>query len=94
MDEPFSALDAQTALKMRETLLNIWSANRKTVVFVTHDIDEAIQLADRVVVLTPRPSRVRREFVIAMPRPRLRDSFADSRYTELRTRMLDVLFSD
>jgi NitT/TauT family transport system ATP-binding protein len=70
MDEPFGALDAQTREIMQEELMNLWERTRKTVVFVTHDIDEAVFLADRVVVLTARPARVREEIKIDLPRPR------------------------
>jgi len=70
MDEPFGALDAQTREVMQEELMNLWERTKKTVVFVTHDIDEAVFLADRVVVLTARPARVREEVKIDLPRPR------------------------
>jgi NitT/TauT family transport system ATP-binding protein len=70
MDEPFGALDAQTREVMQEELMNLWERTKKTVVFVTHDIDEAVFLADRVVVLTARPARIREEIKIDLPRPR------------------------
>jgi NitT/TauT family transport system ATP-binding protein len=70
MDEPFGALDAQTREIMQEELMNLWERTKKTVVFVTHDIDEAVFLADRVVVLTARPARIREEVTIDLPRPR------------------------
>jgi NitT/TauT family transport system ATP-binding protein len=70
MDEPFGALDYLTRLKMRADLTGIWQAEHKTIVFVTHDIDEAVQLADRVVVLSPRPATVRAIIPINLPRPR------------------------
>jgi NitT/TauT family transport system ATP-binding protein len=70
MDEPFGALDAQTREVMQEELMSLWERTRKTVVFVTHDIDEAVFLGDRVVVLTARPARVREEIRIDLPRPR------------------------
>jgi NitT/TauT family transport system ATP-binding protein len=70
MDEPFGALDAQTREQMQEELMNLWERTKKTVVFVTHDIDEAVFLADRVVVLTARPARIREEVKIDLPRPR------------------------
>ena len=70
MDEPFGALDAQTRLLMQEQLLGLWEAWRHTVVFVTHDIDEAIYLADRVVVLGVRPNAIRGDFTVDLPRPR------------------------
>lgn len=71
MDEPFSALDIQTRQLMEDELLKLWSANRKSVIFVTHDLEEAISLADRVVVLAAGPgTRPVAEFTIDLPRPR------------------------
>lgn len=70
MDEPFGPLDAQLKLTLQAELLKLWSARRKTVVFVTHDIVEAITLADRVLVLSARPSRIKLDEVIRIPRPR------------------------
>ena len=70
MDEPFGALDAQTRESMQEELTRLWGQTGKTIVFVTHDIDEAVYLGDRVVVLTARPGRIREEIKIALPRPR------------------------
>lgn len=92
MDEPFASLDAQTGIKMRELLLQIWTENRKTVVFITHDIDEAIGLADRVLLFSARPGKVRESFCIDLPRPRPRDVFADSLYLELRRKIMDSIF--
>jgi len=70
MDEPFGALDAQTRETMQEELTRLWERTGKTIVFVTHDIDEAVYLGDRVVVLTARPGRIREEVKIDLPRPR------------------------
>ena len=70
LDEPFASLDAQTREIMQSELLKIWQAQRKTVLFVTHQIDEAVYLSDRVVVFTARPGTVREEIVIPFPRPR------------------------
>ena len=70
MDEPFGALDAQTRLAMQQLLLDVWQTLRTTVLFVTHDIDEAILLADRVCVMTARPGRILRSIPIELPRPR------------------------
>lgn len=81
LDEPFGALDSITRLQMRRELLRIWHAERKTILFVTHDIEESVQLADRVVVLSARPGRVRRIVDIDIPHPR---DLSDPRYIALR----------
>ncbi|MEX0614033.1 MAG: ABC transporter ATP-binding protein [Pirellulales bacterium] len=70
MDEPFGALDFLTRLRMRDELVRIWQRERKTVLFVTHDVEESVQLADRVVVMSRRPARIRRIIDINLPRPR------------------------
>ncbi len=74
MDEPFGSLDAQTRNLMQKELLRIWSATKKTIVFVTHSVDEAVFLADRIVVMTARPGKVREVFEVGMARPRDRTS--------------------
>lgn len=74
MDEPFGALDYITRFKMRDDLVRIWEAERKTILFVTHDIDEAIQLADRVLVMSRRPATVQETVEVPLPRPRDMDS--------------------
>jgi ABC-type nitrate/sulfonate/bicarbonate transport system ATPase subunit len=80
MDEPFGALDAQTRRHMQNELLGIWAADRRTVVFVTHDIDEAVLLGDRVVVMSGRPGRILANIPIPFERPRdLRRDAADAR---------------
>lgn len=80
MDEPFSSLDEITREKMQEELVELWEKEKKTVIFVTHSIEEAVFLATRVVVLTPRPSRVAGEIVIDLARPRDRTSANFNRY--------------
>jgi ABC-type nitrate/sulfonate/bicarbonate transport system ATPase subunit len=77
MDEPFGALDYITRFKMRSDLVRIWQAERKTILFVTHDIDEAVQLADRVIVMGRRPATIRTVVDIQLPRPRDFQSAAD-----------------
>ena len=81
LDEPFGALDSITRLIMRGELLRIWEAERKTIVFVTHDIEESVQLADRVVVMSARPARIQRIVEIDIPHPR---DISSPRYLELR----------
>ena len=70
MDEPFGALDHQTRELMQELLLGIWEAQRKTVLFVTHDIDEAVFMANRVVVMSARPGRIKVDRAVDLPHPR------------------------
>lgn len=81
LDEPFGALDSITRLVMRSELLRIWEAERKTIIFVTHDIEESVQLADRVVVMSARPAKIQRIVDIDIPHPR---DISSSRYLELR----------
>ncbi len=81
LDEPFGALDSITRLIMRGELLRIWEAERKTIIFVTHDIEEAVQLADRVIVMSARPAKIQREVVIDIAHPR---DISSRRYLELR----------
>ena len=80
MDEPFAALDAQTRELMQEELLQIWLKARKTVLFITHQIDEAIFLSDRVVVFTARPGRVRQILPVGLERPRRLSLKRDTRF--------------
>ncbi len=70
MDEPFGSLDSQTRNHMQDFLLNIWRKRRDTVLFVTHNVDEAVYLSDRIIVLSPRPSKILRTFDVPMKRPR------------------------
>ena len=91
MDEPFGALDAQTRSVMQEELLRIWQAHRSTVLFVTHSVDEAVYLADRVVVLTPRPGRIQRIIDIKLERPREETSAIFGEYKHL---VLDEIRED
>jgi len=88
LDEPFGALDSITRLTMRAELLRIWAAERKTIIFVTHDIEESIQLADRVVIMTARPAKMRRIVAIDVPRPR---DLSSPRYIALRELVFDEL---
>jgi len=88
LDEPFGALDSITRLIMRGELLRIWHAERKTIIFVTHDIDEAVQLADRVVILNSRPASIQQIVDIDIPHPR---DLSSPRYLELRDGILQQI---
>lgn len=85
LDEPFGALDSITRVIMRGELLRIWQTEKRTIVFVTHDIDEAVQLADRVVVLSSRPARIQQVLTIDIPHPR---NISSPRYLGLRDELL------
>ncbi len=91
MDEPFGALDAQTRSVMQELLLRLWSEVRNTCIFVTHDIDEAIFLADRVLVMSAAPGRILLDERIDLPRPRTAAVFADPRFLEHKRRCVTLI---
>jgi ABC-type nitrate/sulfonate/bicarbonate transport system ATPase subunit len=88
LDEPFGALDSITRIKMRTELLRIWSTEKKTIMFVTHDVDEAVQLADRVVLMSARPGRVSRTFEIDLAHPR---SLSNPAYLEIRDSIFEEI---
>jgi sulfonate transport system ATP-binding protein len=91
MDEPFASLDAQTRARMQDELSALWSARKTTVILVTHDVEEAIVLADRIVVLSPRPGRVRAEIPVDLPRPRSLDARLSPSFTALRRAVWSAL---
>ncbi len=91
MDEPFGALDAQTRELMQEELQRIWQATRKTVLFVTHDIDEAVFLGDRVIVFTARPGRIKADLRIDLPRPRPIEVKKSVEFLAARNQVWDLL---
>ncbi len=94
MDEPFGALDSQTREEMQEELIRLWERTRKTIVFVTHDIEEAVFLGDRVVVLTARPARVLEEVKIDLPRPRSLEIKKSVQCHEYRNYIWDLVRSE
>ena len=93
MDEPFGALDAMTREEMSFELLRIWGERRKTILFVTHSIPEAILLSDRVVVMTPRPGRLARVLEIDLPRPRTVEMEFDERFKKASDEIRSLIFA-
>ena len=91
LDEPFGALDNQTRALMQELLLGIWEADRKTVLFVTHDIDEAIFLANRVVVMTARPGRIKCDVAVDLPHPRTYTVKTTPEFAEYKARLTEEI---
>jgi ABC-type nitrate/sulfonate/bicarbonate transport system ATPase subunit len=94
MDEPFGALDAQTRQIMQEMLTDLWQRFRKTVLFVTHDIDEAIFLGDVIYVMTNRPGRIRTTLNVDLPRPRTFDMVGGPRFAELRNQVVGIIHEE
>jgi NitT/TauT family transport system ATP-binding protein len=88
MDEPFGALDSQTRNLLQEFLLNVWTERQDTVLFVTHNVDEAVYLSDKIAVLSPRPSKIMQTIDIDLPRPRNRTGSAENQF---RRTILDLL---
>jgi len=88
MDEPFGALDAQTRNMLQKELLQIWGKTKKTIMFITHSVDEAVYLADRIIVMTPRPGRICRDIRVPLPRPRDRTSVE---FAQVRRDVLDLI---
>lgn len=94
MDEPFGALDSQTRGTMQKLLLRVWERQQKTVLFVTHDIDEALVLGDRVLVMTARPGRIKAEIKVDIPRPRSMDVILEPDFIALKRRILGLLHDE
>lgn len=94
MDEPFGALDSQTRGTMQKLLLRVWERQQKTVLFVTHDIDEALVLGDRVLVMTARPGKIKAEIKVDIPRPRSMDVILEPDFIALKRRILGLLHDE
>jgi len=94
MDEPCGALDALTRAGAQRFLTRIWEQHRRTIAFVTHDIDEAIYLGDTVFVMSPRPGRIKEIVTVDIPRPRSLDDIGTARFAELKHRILSLIFAD
>ncbi|WP_285432493.1 ABC transporter ATP-binding protein [Pseudomonas sp. fls2-241-R2A-110] len=94
MDEPFGALDSQTRLQMQQLLLRVWGNSKKTVLFVTHDIDEAILLGDRVYVMGARPGRIKQILDVPIERPRTLDMVMERSFIDMKRRIFGLLHDD
>jgi ABC-type nitrate/sulfonate/bicarbonate transport system ATPase subunit len=91
MDEPFGALDAQTRVLMQELLLDLWQAQPKTILFVTHDIEEAIFLSDRIYVMSARPGRIKAEIAVPLARPRSLQATSDPAFVALKREIFELI---
>jgi ABC-type nitrate/sulfonate/bicarbonate transport system ATPase subunit len=94
LDEPFGALDSQTRLRMQQWLLDVWEQEGRTLLFITHDVDEAIFLSDRVLVMSARPGHIRAEFDVPLARPRGFELLTSEAFTDLKRRILELLYSE
>ncbi len=94
LDEPFGALDSQTRFAMQQWLLSVWEREKRTIVFVTHDIDEAVFLSDRVVVMSPRPGRIREIITVPIARPRPVSVLTNPQFSAIKQRIIDLIYED
>ncbi len=94
LDEPFGALDSQTRLEMQQWLLEVWAETCRTVLFVTHDVDESIFLSDRVLVMGPRPGRIVEELTVGLPRPRTLDMMTSAPFIDIKREILRLLHGE
>ncbi|MCL2553563.1 MAG: ABC transporter ATP-binding protein [Streptosporangiales bacterium] len=92
MDEPFGALDALTRVRMQDALLETWSRDRRTVMFITHDVDEAVYLASRVVVMAARPGRIHRIVPVDLPYPRTEEMRLSAEFADLRRQVWNAVY--
>lgn len=88
MDEPFGQLDTNTRFNIERKLIEVWEKTKRTVIFVTHNLEEAVYLAERILVMTQKPTRVKEEVKVDLPRPR---NYADSRFVEIRRYVTDLV---
>ena len=94
LDEPFGVLDAFTRHQMQEWLVDIWGSMGKTIILITHDVDEALLLSDRVIVLTARPASVKLVLNVGLPRPRRYRMVTDTAFIALKEQLIRALWSD
>jgi NitT/TauT family transport system ATP-binding protein len=94
MDEPFGALDAQTRLLLQELLLDVWRQESSTILFITHDIDEAILLADNVYIMSRRPGRIKAKVPVDIARPRDHKASLTPEFSRVKSRIMDLLWEE
>ncbi len=94
MDEPFGALDAQTRAQLQADLLELWEKENKTCFFITHDVEEAVLLAQRVVIMSARPGRINKIVDIDIPYPRTQETRLTNRFTELKNDIWATVYSE
>ena len=94
MDEPFGALDALTRRMMQQLLAEVWEAHRLTVLFITHDVEEAVFVSDRVLVMTNRPGRIKLEVPVPLPRPRTPELLTDPAFMSIRATVLEAIIAE
>lgn len=93
MDEPFGALDALTRVRMQQLLLDVMDERPVTTLFITHDVEEAVLLGDRVMVMTPNPGRIIREFTVDFPRPRTRETISSPEFVRVKREIMDIVMA-
>ncbi|WP_088068407.1 ABC transporter ATP-binding protein [Gottfriedia luciferensis] len=91
MDEPFSALDEFTRLDMQQWLLSIWEEQRRSILFVTHNIDEALLLSDRIYIFSEKPTKIKKEIIVPFPRPRNKELLLSDEFTEWKRKIYSAL---
>ena len=94
LDEPFGALDAQTRVQLQTELLETWEKERKTCFFITHDVDEAVILAQRVIIMSARPGRIKKIVDIDIPYPRTQATKTDPRFLELKSEIWNQVYQE
>lgn len=94
MDEPFGALDAQTRIVMQELLLSVWEKEKTTILFITHDIDEAVLLADNIYVMSRRPGRIKAKISVDIPRPRDHRVMVLPQFTSIKQEIMEMLWEE